>query len=1146
MEDLVSTAGTLTFDPTTDVQVLREFDFDEIIQRPETIRFFTLAEQTTDYMEKILPKTPVIPKAVLRRAEHEVDSMRDLYLRILKATPEGYEQVPPARPESLSWVYPYSKEPVAYSAYPFTTTWTPLFAEEEGAITYMNILDSLPKHTFFPGSLQRYALDKKTTFFSKARNQFVEALPDVSYTKTAYREDGSYRIQTVKRPGTTDAASYDGWRIDPPPLDFPNPLEDNPFLNRRTDPVYMDTEEPLPSLLPSVDLIFEHAVPTTTNPYKEAGSFLKLWDVRYQDVPWSIWKTKFQPVDPISAPPELAELKPPTTPGEEAAPSQSLQDQYKTKFYPAQSSWLWLSKQLDGGNYLATLYLANVGSQEPIAIPPPLQDSSEGLLPSGTAEDCLPTHVDDFEDFAARGVFRPGTGQSLKEDEPGWKGKAVCLPLSFLQKEQEDAPYAKRKPWLPDTAANLLSTYRSKLAERVYEHEDLTKQTYARAKAPEPFNKTRAQILAIQVDEDRANEDKARDIRTLLDTLLTPEPKIRDFQYFDGNTNAFLICEHTLRQLEGEYAADPPAYRKKWGAEEIGSITCRYCGEPIETEVYVQQDQFDESGRLIGTTSALPIRSFVVIDHSTKTFVQSLADLAEQFNPKSPAEDLMFLILSLIQVIPDIDKLKPILDYVRREVDKIEALIVTKKLDAKKAGDARFLEAILGFNAIVVLLQIHDPVLVPRRSIGSKPLSLRGFPRDTSDINDAPLIDGLIFLLRKTFEDYPTTFKGSSVGFLRVLLENPAALKDKVLASMNKQVIPYFKTALVSAAESAKPEVRASTSVQNSFEPPMLRFDRTDFMEPAAQLKQGDVSNRSVCKSLIPGWTSATRIYSTFQETKIVKVIEPSLTAELVRKEDLPEADVGRVPAEAEIRRRIRLGLPKEFPYPTFRKIADLTDSVLLQTCLEMVLNTIGSVTKQNMDRFREEATTSLGDPSLLRDAFKGLLYEVAQSLDKPTLVNVERSLATNMALRTLLTSADSAKKMRDRLRATETENYKRQLRQMTDVKREVTKRLQDLHIGIQLITKEDREEFMREIAAAMEEQQVAAAEGEEVPDAELPEEGLNVERDVGEQGNDVVNQDGEQLEDDYGDYGDRRAKTGEGEELPDLATFDFEEGYGS
>ena len=1143
MEELVSTAGTLTFDPANDVQVLREFDFDEVIQRPEEIRFFTLAEQTADYMEKILPKTPIVPKAVLRRAEHEVDSMKDLYQRILKATPEGYEMVPPARPESLPWVYPYSKETPAYQTYSFDTTWSPLFATED--TTYANILDSLPKHIFFPGSLQRYAVTDKTQFFSKGKNQFVTALGEYPYNKTAYREDGSFRIQTVKRPGTADTASYDGWRIDPPPMDFPNPLEDNPFLNRRTDPVYMDTEEPLPTLLPSVDLIFEHAVPSTTHPYKEASSAIKLWDVRMQDIPWSIWKNKFQPVDPVTAPPTLEELKPPTQPGEEAAPSKSLQDQYAgAPWYPALSSWTWLSKQVDGGQYLGTLYLANVGTQEPIAIPPPLQDPNEGLLPSGTAEDCLPTHVDSFEDFAVRGVFRPGTGQSLKEDEPGWKGTPVCLPLSFLEKEKEDAPYKGRKPWLPDTATNILSSYRALLSERAYKEDGTYKgPKYARAKAPEPVNQTRAKILAIEEDEDRTDEDKARDIRMFLRSIVTPEPKFTEFQYFDGTTSTFLVCEHTLRQLEGDYARDPDSFRKQWGAEELGSMNCRYCGEQIERNVFVQQNQFDESGRVIGTVEALPTRKIFTADHSTYSFVQSLADLAGQFNPKSPAEDLMFLLLSLIQVIPDPDKLKPVLDYVRREVEKIEALIVAKKLDAKKTADARFLEAILGFNGTVILLQIHDPPLVPRRSVGSKPLSLRGYPRDTSDINDAPLVDGLIAILRKMFDEYPSTFKGSSVGFLRVLLQNPGSLKEKLFASMNKQVIPYFKTVLVSAAERTQPERAATTTTVNSFEPPFFRFDRTDFMPPAAQLKDKDIPNRSVCKDLIPGWTSATRVYSSFVETKIVQPILPGLGAELVRKdvEDVPvrQADT------AEIRRRIKLGLPKQFPSATYTKIAALEDPVLLQACLEIVLDTLGSLTNQNFAGQRAEATTTVGDPSLLRDLYKGILYELAQGMDKPTAVNLERSLSKNMALRTLTTSAASAKAMRDRLRAVETENYKRQLRQMTDVKRDVIKRLQDLHIGVQLITKEDREEFMRELAAAMEEQQVLVAEGEEVV-GDIPEEGLNVERDVGEQGDDVVNQDGEVLENDYGDYGDRRARTADGEELPPLEAFDFDEGYGS
>jgi DNA polymerase I-like protein with 3'-5' exonuclease and polymerase domains len=182
-----------------------------------------------------------------------------------------------------------------------------------------------------------------------------------------------------------------------------------------------------------------------------------------------------------------------------------------------------------------------------------------------------------------------------------------------------------------------------------------------------------------------------------------------------------------------------------------------------------------------------------------------------------------------------------------------------------------------------------------------------------------------------------------------------------------------------------------------------------------------------------------------------------------------------------------------------------------------------------NISRFRAEATQVQGDQSLLRDWFKGLLYEVAGSLEKALVVNLERELSRSMAIRAMFTSADAAKAIKDKLRALEAQKYKQDMRAMNDVVREITKKLQDSRLAPYLITKDDREHFMRELAAKQEEK---------------PED-ANEERDTGEQGNAVHNGDDE-LEYDYGDYGDARARTADGEEAQDGRAFAEDEGFGS
>ena len=46
----------IEFDPATEFQILETFDFEEEVQRPESLRFYTLDEQLLDYVEKSMPK----------------------------------------------------------------------------------------------------------------------------------------------------------------------------------------------------------------------------------------------------------------------------------------------------------------------------------------------------------------------------------------------------------------------------------------------------------------------------------------------------------------------------------------------------------------------------------------------------------------------------------------------------------------------------------------------------------------------------------------------------------------------------------------------------------------------------------------------------------------------------------------------------------------------------------------------------------------------------------------------------------------------------------------------------------------------------------------------------------------------------------
>ena len=76
------------FDPT-DYQVLEDIEFDETIQRPEKIRFFTLTEQTSDAYEKLLPRGRVT-RFQREEIRKEIERLQDLYDAYVIALPEDY------------------------------------------------------------------------------------------------------------------------------------------------------------------------------------------------------------------------------------------------------------------------------------------------------------------------------------------------------------------------------------------------------------------------------------------------------------------------------------------------------------------------------------------------------------------------------------------------------------------------------------------------------------------------------------------------------------------------------------------------------------------------------------------------------------------------------------------------------------------------------------------------------------------------------------------------------------------------------------------------------------------------------------------------------------------------------------------------
>ena len=71
----MSSARVLTFDPSEFVVLEDALEFDETIERPEAVRFFTVEEQETDAFEKLMPKGRV--------TQFQREEVRDAYARPL-------------------------------------------------------------------------------------------------------------------------------------------------------------------------------------------------------------------------------------------------------------------------------------------------------------------------------------------------------------------------------------------------------------------------------------------------------------------------------------------------------------------------------------------------------------------------------------------------------------------------------------------------------------------------------------------------------------------------------------------------------------------------------------------------------------------------------------------------------------------------------------------------------------------------------------------------------------------------------------------------------------------------------------------------------------------------------------------------------
>jgi hypothetical protein len=1070
-------AGVLTFTPE-EYQILEDIEFDETIERPEAIRFYTLDEQTTDAYEKLMPRgrTTRFQRDKVRK---EVDRLQDLYESYVSILPEEYALREPEVSSAYEWVSPVY-EVGTRRQYDWNTQWRPLFDNMRQPNFIPGLIAALP-HPFADAGegVPPYAMTVPTEFVNAEGAKSLRGLPNYVVPRTQYHEDKTISIVLDPMEGTGDSVGFKGYFVRKRPLDLPNPLPEHPFLKENAD-TFVPSTAPLKDVVPSLDAILTHAIPVSKDPYGEAMPYLKLWDVKLSSIPWSAWKSKFPPVDPVNtheAPPPIEFPKP-----NQLAVPEKIQDTYGIPYPPGMSVRLWLMNRLDGGGLVMDLLRSTAIDNGSVNIVPSV-DLPKAAYPESTVEACSLENKP-FPEFVTTGILR----RTFVGDKP----KFQCVPLEFIKQERAQLGYKDRLPWTETTGDTMKKAYLKRLAEVTPPTEVVAKEP-AGAKTPaKPDSIRRAEVRAILADGNRYAEDKLRDIRDLL-----TETNLSNNIYSDPD-GATVVCAHALALLSGDLAADRQTYYETWTARVDGFRVCKFCGEQINADVYEEVDEYDADGFLIRNAEALDGPGHLttgVVD-----YVTGLRNLQPLFMLQTPHDDTVFLVLSLLQVLPTADVLEQFLGL-GRQVAAVQF--------SKGSPDqiARF-QGMTGLATAALILQCHIPSLIPRRSFGPRPLILSGYPRDAAAPAEYSIVDTLITVLRKTFEAFPTTFGGPAKAVLKGILNKPGEVKNTVnalLSSKSPLLVrkkPDGKTESTFVAELL---VKAKAYVA---EKPPVEAPKTliPVMPPP---KEFDViTSFPSCPSARPIWTSG-------RVPRVIQAAVPLRTGIQAAPgaEPVPPTVSDRVVPEPVEKAQIRARLATGSKLASRIRVSDeYRTSLLLASRLA--------------DMFRQPSPVRTVDPSQnaaeLRDIAKGLAFEQLSDIQAVTAkqTKLDELRSQDVALYLLQADYKEEKSQANKLRATERLKIVEDLKKKSDTERDLIQQLLAIGAAPYLVTQQDRFMFAREAELLQDqiraEEEELNREEEEDDDAEV---GVGLVRDGDDDG------DEDERGNDHGDYGDNAGR---------------------
>jgi hypothetical protein len=447
-----------------------------------------------------------------------------------------------------------------------------------------------------------------------------------------------------------------------------------------------------------------------------------------------------------------------------------------------------------------------------------------------------------------------------------------------------------------------------------------------------------------------------------------------------------------------------------------------------------------------------------------------------------PSDEVFFMLISLLHVVPEIDRVLPILD-----------------LGRKIAVSLKNFGGIAGIAQMILLMQSHVPALVPRRSFGSKPLTLSGYPRDAVKPEGYTILDSMVMVLSKTLEAYPTSFKGSSVTTMRLVLNAPSKVKtltQGVLDTLLRQSPP-----LRESLEQAK------TVIPQEVSAPPSSMIPGNLVIPSKEAF-GTIVRPPICPTTRVYWSSARPPKLRQPEVPLRSGLNHFVTLESNRKMIEKSVSERVTPVSLDVKDKKvleRLKMSKTMATEDWHTnsliLGRLTDAFAIPT----------SVRNVNSTQKKDD----------LRDITKGYIYELLKEVSKDPLTQTkfDSLIKSDVALVLLTADLKSAKQTLNTLRARERITFTDRLRLMTDTEREITKDLIDRGLAPTIITREDRALFAREMAQT-----------EQVEDPEI---GVGRPIDFEEQGEFPIT--GDMVErGQYGDYSNAANNDGRDYEQPD------------